>query len=298
VIPRSVPKVAQRMSFTVLPEITHHLVKRFGIQIMERVRAFVNAAVRLGNLRRPARVRWRAVVEHRANGPYAPSARRGRRNNPDELMLCSSASFAGTRQLAMFPWYSVAMLALESNHVIVLRLMKLAHGGAEAHREANLMIAEKIAAAVEAGSTASRGGDMSRIVERYREHVLANAARLNAERQMPIAVRIRRRREVTVLAWTRRRIEQLGPYQSLTLMLMPLLLIEPLKLLALAIAGKGNWPTGTAMILDAYAVSLLCVERVFRVVKPKLMMMNWFAKVWTCFAGLRARVRLIRWSAP
>ena len=83
---------------------------------------------------------------------------------------------------------------------------------------------------------------------------------------------------MTVLARTRRRIQQLGPYQSLGLMLLPLLIVEPLKLVALVVAGNGHWLTGTGMIVGSYVASLLCVERLFRVVKPKLMQMNWFAK--------------------
>ena len=75
----------------------------------------------------------------------------------------------------MFPWYSAAMLALESNNVIALRLMKLTFGGAEAHREANLMITEKIDAAIET----SYNLNASAVIARYREYVLANARRLS-----------------------------------------------------------------------------------------------------------------------
>jgi hypothetical protein len=32
------------------------------------------------------------------------------------------------------------------------------------------------------------------------------------------------------------------------------------------------------MIISAYAAILLCVERLFRALKPKLLMMKWFAK--------------------
>jgi hypothetical protein len=35
------------------------------------------------------------------------------------------------------------------------------------------------------------------------------------------------------------------------------------------------------MIIGAFAVSLLVVERLFKVVKPKLMMLSWFARLWT-----------------
>jgi hypothetical protein len=79
----------------------------------------------------------------------------------------------------MFPWYSAAMLALEANHVIALRLSKLAYGWAEADSEAKLMITEKIDAAVEAGYNLLKNGDISAVVTRYGEHVSANANRLS-----------------------------------------------------------------------------------------------------------------------
>ena len=79
----------------------------------------------------------------------------------------------------MFPWYSTAMLALEANHVIALRLSKLAFGGLEARSEAKLMITEKIDAAVEVGYSLLNNGDVSAVVARYREHVSANADRLS-----------------------------------------------------------------------------------------------------------------------
>jgi pilus assembly protein TadC len=93
--------------------------------------------------------------------------------------------------------------------------------------------------------------------------------------------RNRRRREMALLTRARRRIQKLSPYQSLALLLVPLILVEPLKLIALFVAGEGHWLTGTGMIIGAYAVSLLVVERLFKVVKPKLMMLSWFARLWT-----------------
>ena len=77
----------------------------------------------------------------------------------------------------------------------------------------------------------------------------------------------------------RARIEQLGPYQSLAL-LLPASVVEPLKLIAVAVAGDGHWVPGTAMIVAAYAASLLLVERLFRIVKPKLLTLPWFARLW------------------
>jgi hypothetical protein len=92
---------------------------------------------------------------------------------------------------------------------------------------------------------------------------------------------------MTFLARVRRGLQKISPYLSLVLLLIPLLLVEPLKLVALVVVGKGHWLTGTGMLVVAYAASLLVVERLFRVVKPKLMMMDWFAKSWAGFVALR-----------
>ena len=80
----------------------------------------------------------------------------------------------------MFPLHSSTMLALEANHVIRLRLLKLALGGKAAGEEVQLMVAEKIDALFEATGTLLNGNDLSTVVERYREHVAANANRLAA----------------------------------------------------------------------------------------------------------------------
>lgn len=78
----------------------------------------------------------------------------------------------------LFPWQSIALLALESHYVIALRLMRLAGGGNLALNEANLMLSEKVDACVEAGSTLMCGGTIVAVVARYRQHVAANSKRL------------------------------------------------------------------------------------------------------------------------
>jgi hypothetical protein len=67
------------------------------------------------------------------------------------------------------------------------------------------------------------------------------------------------------------------------------MLVEPLKVAALFIAGKGHWITGTGVLIGAYATSLLFIERLFKVVKPKLLTLSWFAKVWHWFVAVRQK---------
>jgi hypothetical protein len=88
----------------------------------------------------------------------------------------------------------------------------------------------------------------------------------------------------------RRTIEGLEPYPSLLLLGLPTATVEPLKLVAVALAGKGHWITGTVMIAACYAFSLLVVERLFAIVKPKLLSIPWFATVWRIFVSVRTRV--------
>jgi hypothetical protein len=47
-----------------------------------------------------------------------------------------------------------------------------------------------------------------------------------------------------------------------------------------AVAGSGHWITGVVTIVCAYAASLFLVERLFRIVKPKLLTLAWFARFW------------------
>ena len=80
-----------------------------------------------------------------------------------------------------FPWYASAMLAVEASEVVRLRCEKLSHGDAAAEQEAVLMMSEKIAAAFEAFASLLAGATPATVVQRYREHVAANAKRLSAD---------------------------------------------------------------------------------------------------------------------
>ena len=77
------------------------------------------------------------------------------------------------------PFYSTVFLAFESGNVIGLRVMKMMSGGSGLRDEANLMVTEKVHAMFEAGASLMAGGTANSIVDRYRQHVAANAKRLS-----------------------------------------------------------------------------------------------------------------------
>ena len=87
----------------------------------------------------------------------------------------------------------------------------------------------------------------------------------------------------------RKAIEQLPPYPSLILVGVPLAIVEPLKLAIVFFAGEGHWVAGAAAMVLAYAVSLFITERLFVIVRPKLMTLPWFAIGWTWFVSLRRK---------
>ena len=75
-------------------------------------------------------------------------------------------------------WWNLGMLALESQQVIFMRLMKLAAGGPAASAETNLMVSEKVAEAISASHRMMLGASPDSIVRGYRKKVRANARRL------------------------------------------------------------------------------------------------------------------------
>jgi hypothetical protein len=89
------------------------------------------------------------------------------------------------------PWYSATLLAFEAGDVMRLRMNRIAFGGSDALSEMNLMMTEKIGATVEALSSMMFGGTAMSVIERYREHVAANAGRLqqlhaSAQARVPV----------------------------------------------------------------------------------------------------------------
>lgn len=78
---------------------------------------------------------------------------------------------------------SLMKLAVEANHVVGLRMLKLMRGGRQARREAELMLTEKVDAAFEAGTRLLTGASGDEIVRRYRRRVAANAKRLRRTRR-------------------------------------------------------------------------------------------------------------------
>jgi hypothetical protein len=109
---------------------------------------------------------------------------------------------------------------------------------------------------------------------------------------MPALIKRRFHRSMTFAAGARRRIQHFGQYKSLAVLLVPLLIVEPVKMTGLAFVGLGHWVGGACMILGGYAAGLLVLDRLYRVVKSKLYTIKWCAALASRF---QAHLALWRW---
>lgn len=80
-----------------------------------------------------------------------------------------------------------------------------------------------------------------------------------------------------VFAWIERRIAALPPYGALAVFALPSLALLPVKLLALALVGRGQAMLGLAVIVAAKLAGTALVARLFVLTRPQLMRLAWFA---------------------
>ena len=105
-----------------------------------------------------------------------------------------------------------------------------------------------------------------------------------------------------LVARTEAAIQRLGPYPALVLFLVPIALLEPLKLLALWLLATGHLLLGFAAIVFAKVFSTALVARLFHLCRPALLSLPWFRRAfeWTVLTRdwLYARVKAMpAWQA-
>ena len=96
-------------------------------------------------------------------------------------MRSHSVRFAEQGCAIFSPWPIALLLALESSEVIGLRVAKLAGGGVDAQHEANVLVSEKVDAAIEVTLSLMSGATVTNVINRLREQVAANIRRLSIE---------------------------------------------------------------------------------------------------------------------
>ncbi|KQW45566.1 MULTISPECIES: hypothetical protein [unclassified Roseateles] len=90
-------------------------------------------------------------------------------------------------------------------------------------------------------------------------------------------------------------LRRLPPRWALVVLVLPSLLILPIKLLALWLVAEGSVTLGVAVIVAAKLIGTALLAWLFQIIQPALMQLGWFARVharWTAWkAELLAWVR-------
>ena len=75
-------------------------------------------------------------------------------------------------------------------------------------------------------------------------------------------------------------VRTLGPYQTLALFLVPLIILEPVKPVAAYLAARGHYMRSMAVLVIGEILKVTIVERLFHVGRPKLLMIPAFARTY------------------
>ena len=83
-------------------------------------------------------------------------------------------------------------------------------------------------------------------------------------------------------------ILSLGPYPTLLLFVLPLIILEPVKPLAAYLAGTGNMMLGLVLLAICEILKLVLVERLFSVSRDKLLSIPAFAWAYGRYSSAKA----------
>jgi len=93
-------------------------------------------------------------------------------------------------------------------------------------------------------------------------------------------------------------IAALGPYPSLLLLGIPVVILEPLKPLGFYVIAIGHPIQGSAIVAGAEVAKVVVVERLFRITRDKLLTIGWFAWGYRLVTNWLARLRALpAWQA-
>jgi hypothetical protein len=103
--------------------------------------------------------------------------------------------------------------------------------------------------------------------------------------RLPISIR--------VAEW----IASLGPYQSLVLFLIPLVILEPVKPVSVYLIAKGKTVFGLSVLIVGEILKVAIVERLFHATREKLLLISAFAWIYNFLeAGLDYIQHLPGWQ--
>jgi len=80
----------------------------------------------------------------------------------------------------------------------------------------------------------------------------------------------------------------------LVLLAIPVIIVEPLKILGLFWIGRGALVPGVVLLAVAYLAGFVIVERIYSAGKSKLLTIGWFA--WAMGVAIAIRTAMLNWG--
>jgi len=115
----------------------------------------------------------------------------------------------------------------------------------------------------------------------------------------PLAALVRRLARLPLWARTENWLRKLPPWGALLAFLLPVLLLLPVKVLALFLFGRGHAASGVTVLIVAKLIGTAFVARIFQLVEGALMRIPLFARWYPRWKAWKDRVlTLVRESRP
>lgn len=92
------------------------------------------------------------------------------------------------------------------------------------------------------------------------------------------------------LCWLERGLSRLSPHAALVVLILPSLLIIPVKLLALWLITQGQAVLGLAVIVAAKLGGTALLAWLFHLIEPALMRLPWFARLYARWNGWKTEL--------
>jgi len=115
----------------------------------------------------------------------------------------------------------------------------------------------------------------------------------------PLAALMARLARLPLWARLENQLRQLPPWGALLAFFVPVLLLLPVKVLALFLFGRGHAATALTVLVLAKLVGTAIVARIFQLVERPLMRIPWFARWYPRWKAWKDRVlAVVRQSRP
>lgn len=115
----------------------------------------------------------------------------------------------------------------------------------------------------------------------------------------PLAALMAALGKLPILKRIERRIAGLPPWAALMMFFAPVVVLFPVKLLALYLFGEGHYGSGFSLLIAAKVAGTAIVARLFQLTQPALMQIAWFARWYLRWKTWKDGVlAAVRQSAP